>query len=176
MKCSKCQKTICRTKSQIAKSKSGNHFCSSSCSASFFNKLNPKRIAKMKCKTCSEKIRSDSIYCGNCYKKKHFLDDKTLSEATYNKTDNNRYTSIRKAARRIYLKSGRKKCCEECGYSLHFEVCHITDIPKHSPNTLIREINDISNLIALCRNHHWEFGNGHLKVDLEGLEPPTVEL
>lgn len=28
----------------------------------------------------------------------------------------------------------------------------------------ISDVNDPSNLVALCKNHHWEFDNGHLSL------------
>jgi len=165
MKCSNCGSLVKRMPSEIRKSKSGNSFCSKSCAAVFNNKKYPKRHRTRRCGVCNELVRSDSKYCSGCYRRKHYLEDKTLAEATANRKDNNRYTSIRQVSRKTYLKSDRPKCCAECGYSNHIEVCHIRDIPDFPPTALVREINDLSNLIALCPNHHWEFDNGLLEVN-----------
>jgi hypothetical protein len=165
MKCSNCQKPVEKTrhKSDVKKNKTGNVFCNRSCAATYNNKI-PKRKLKNQCPVCLKKIATRTKYCKDCYVKKHFLGDKTLAEATADRKDANRYCSIRQGARKAYLKSDKPQCCVECGYSLHFEVCHIVDIANHPLDTLIREINDLSNLVALCRNHHWEFDKGHLKL------------
>jgi predicted restriction endonuclease len=44
-----------------------------------------------------------------------------------------------------------------CGYDKHVDICHVVDIKAHSDETLISDINAITNLVALCKNHHWEF-------------------
>ena len=68
-------------------------------------------------------------------------------------------------ARKIYERSGKPKVCAACGYSYHVDICHIKDISKFEGTALIREINDLSNLVALCKNHHEEFDDGFLKLD-----------
>lgn len=74
-------------------------------------------------------------------------------------------TSIRNHASKIYFARGGKKQCAICGYSLHIEVCHRKPV-SHFPNhALISEINDFSNLIALCPNHHWELDNQLLLLE-----------
>lgn len=73
-------------------------------------------------------------------------------------------SDIRADARIAYEKSDRPKCCSICGYDKHYEVCHIKAVSDFSDDTPIPEINSISNLIALCPNHHWEFDNGILHI------------
>lgn len=166
MKCENCNNEVCRSPSQLKKSKSGYVFCSRSCAATLNNKNHPKRRFTRTCNICKNLIRADSKYCGICYKEKHYLNNKTLEEATQRrKNDNNRYNQIRQISRKNYLQSDRAKCCEICGYDKHIEICHIKDIASFSKTTLVSEINDPSNLIALCRNHHWEFDNDLLKID-----------
>lgn len=60
------------------------------------------------------------------------------------------------------MKSGLPQCCILCGYSKHIDVCHIKDISSFTNESLISEINDLNNLVALCKNHHWEFDHDHL--------------
>jgi len=165
MKCENCENEVNRLPSELKKSKSGHVFCSRSCAATFNNKKHPKRHLTKTCNMCKKLIRSDLKYCGECYRKKHFISHKTLEEAIKNRKDNNRYNQIRQISRKKYLESNRKKCCEVCGYDIHIEICHIKDISSFSKDSLISEINDLSNLIALCRNHHWELDNGHLKIE-----------
>jgi hypothetical protein len=69
---------------------------------------------------------------------------------------------IRRHACAAYLKSGKPMVCYECGYSTHVEICHITAVSEFPGNSLIGEINDPINLVALCPTHHWEFDNGLL--------------
>jgi 5-methylcytosine-specific restriction endonuclease McrA len=56
--------------------------------------------------------------------------------------------------------------CQSCGYSKHVEVCHIKPISEFANDTLISDINDITNLHILCPNCHWEFDNGLLNIGI----------
>ena len=59
----------------------------------------------------------------------------------------------------IYQNSNKPKQCICCNYDKHYEVAHIKAVSDFNDDTLISEINDIDNLIALCPNHHWEYDN-----------------
>jgi hypothetical protein len=72
---------------------------------------------------------------------------------------------IQKHAKRTLEKSGRKKQCAHCGYSLHVDTCHIKDVKDFPDTATVSEINSLDNLIYLCKNHHWEFDNGYLTKD-----------
>lgn len=74
------------------------------------------------------------------------------------------HSTIRQHSRKIYEKSNKPKICFVCGYDLHVDICHINDVQSFQDNITMKEINDITNLIALCKNHHWEFDNGYLKI------------
>lgn len=73
-------------------------------------------------------------------------------------------SSIRKNATDTYKNSDKPKCCLVCGYSKTYEVAHIKGVADFNGNSLISEINDISNLIALCPNHHWEYDNTDFNI------------
>lgn len=73
-------------------------------------------------------------------------------------------SAIRKDAQNIFNKSNKPKCCAICGYDKHIEVAHIKAVSDFENTTLVSEINNIDNLIALCPNHHWEYDNGLLKL------------
>lgn len=79
----------------------------------------------------------------------------------FNKYDNwqTARSSIQKYARIVYQNSNRPKYCICCGYDKHYEVAHIKAVSDFDDESLISEINDINNLIALCPNHHWEYDN-----------------
>lgn len=73
-------------------------------------------------------------------------------------------SSIRKDARSRYWSLQPDRCCAICGYTHHTEVAHIIPVSDFNDDTLISEINSISNLIGLCPNHHWELDNGILII------------
>lgn len=72
---------------------------------------------------------------------------------------------VRQHARKNYFKSDSPNCCIVCGYSKHIDVCHVKDISSFPKDALIKEINDLNNLIGLCKNHHWEFDKNLLSND-----------
>ena len=83
----------------------------------------------------------------------------------------NRYTqwqtarsTIQKNAKKIYDLSNKPKQCVVCGYDKYYEVAHIKAVSDFDDNTLITEINNIDNLIALCPNHHWEYDNADFDI------------
>lgn len=126
-------------------------FCSKTCSAIYTNKESPKRKKTKQCKLCSNLILSNYIYCSDCFKSKNTIKIKTTT------ANWGTMPYIRQHARKIYKKSGQPQHCIMCNYSLHFDVCHIKDIKQYEDGTPLTVINDISNLLALCKNHHWEF-------------------
>lgn len=73
-------------------------------------------------------------------------------------------SSIQKSARKIYMTSDKQQSCIVCGYDKHFEVAHIKAVSSFSGDSLISEINDVNNLVALCPNHHWEYDHGILDI------------
>lgn len=153
------------------KKTSNPKFCSKSCSAIVNNKV-PKR--KWKCKKCNlHKIKSSkwSRLCTSCYKPKmsYVSKYKTLGEMKlaipeFKYGHLQLHAVIREQSRRIFLNKGNYSC-QNCKYDKHIEVCHIKPVTSFSDNSLISEINHISNLIGLCPNCHWEFDNGLLNLN-----------
>lgn len=121
-------------------------FCSSSCAASFNNRK-PKRSRSKICRVCPALILSNEIHCDE---HKPRIDLRINSNQGKN-------ASVRSHARTTYSKSGRPYVCCLCGYSTHVDICHIKDIRTYTNGTLYSVVNDLSNLIPLCKNHHWEF-------------------
>jgi len=59
---------------------------------------------------------------------------------------------------------GLLKQCAICNYSMHVDACHRKAINSFPDDALIQEINNTTNLIGLCKNHHWEFDHGFLNI------------
>ncbi len=165
-------------------------FCNRRCAASFNNRENPKRrhVEKVSsCQRCGKEIPETVRQGGSYYLRKfcpecRYSDIQTKGEAFSNKQNRiNGHRYIREAARSVALGQGWVWCCKICGYTKLVEVCHIKPVQKFSDDTLLTEINSPSNLILLCRNHHWEFDHDKefRKTVLEklesagGVEPPT---
>jgi hypothetical protein len=72
---------------------------------------------------------------------------------------------VRQRARYTYRNSERPKYCVNCGYNKHYEVCHIRAINDFPLDATIATVNDLSNLVALCPNCHWEFDHNLLTID-----------
>ena len=117
-------------------------FCSRSCSASYNNKIAPKRKKKDKVL----KIRPSLSQTTK---------GELISKSTYK---SNAYGLIRFHARK-FVYQYKDKICEKCGYEKHTEVCHLIPIKDFTDNTLISSINSLENLIILCPNCHWEHDN-----------------
>lgn len=143
-------------------------FCSRSCAAIYNNKKQPKRKPESFCKDCGKPNTRSRTYCKDCWPKHATRDwsKVTIKELRGEGSANygGRYPVIRHLSRKWYKKSGRPMKCSVCGYSLHVEICHIKDVNKFDESTSIAEVNRLDNLVALCKNHHWEFDNNHLKL------------
>jgi hypothetical protein len=156
-----------KEKTQIARKKK---FCSRSCFVSYNNKLS-KTKPNNKCPFCGIKINRKSKTCT-----KHkglsinssdlFVFNKTKGQFKNEERNYQNWRSlITKMARRIYLLNNLPKFCAICGYDKTFDVCHIKAVSDFNDETIIGEINNITNLIALCPNHHWELDNGKLDIN-----------
>jgi 5-methylcytosine-specific restriction endonuclease McrA len=159
--CTNCTKKFERRQSWANKSK--NHFCSRSCSASYNNRKTPKRKAKVKpCPDCGSNFSGQNKYCSDC---NPLTKNKTIGDILDNHSchRSTAYSRVRQRARTIASGLGWKSC-KNCGYDKHIEVCHIKGISSFSLSAKIAEVNSPENLIPLCRNCHWEFDNGLLKL------------
>lgn len=116
-------------------------FCTHSCSAKYNNK---QKIPKKQITKQNELLDINNITKGILFAER----------------------SSWQSARSIIQKQARKRTalmkqeCFVCAYSTHIEVAHIKAVSSFSKETTIAEINNISNLILLCPNHHWEYDHG----------------
>jgi hypothetical protein len=132
-------------------STSNPKFCSRSCAASFNNKrpgVN-RRKPEGSCRDCSQPIHSSRLYCKSCRTKK-------LVTRTEN-SNLGRNPYVRNHARKLYIAAGRPLFCALCRYSTHVDICHIKDVRSYPVGTLYAVVNSQENILALCKNHHWEF-------------------
>ena len=157
-------------KTDFANPSKQSKFCTKSCAAVHNNKLFPKRKRLRKCKNCDNLVKSGHTFCETCTANKvHYgengpIEDRTLEEEVYLKKQKgaNRYNHIRQHAQRVMRDTPR--CCKNCNYSKHVEVCHIKAIRDFDLKTKIKDINSKENLILLCPNCHWELDNRFLTL------------
>lgn len=56
--------------------------------------------------------------------------------------------------------------CQVCSYCKHVDLAHVQAVCSFDKKTtLIKEINHPDNLFVLCKNCHWEFDTGLLKIE-----------
>ena len=193
--CLQCGKIIrIKENQQVAEVKK-KKFCDRSCASKYNNKKFPKRISKNVglCVKCGQTIIFKKLkkggynpkkYCALCLKAKKVevgnsiawhnfppLPIEEQSKAEVKRRNHNTRlwwgNRISKHSRKVYKASGKPYVCKQCGYSVHVDICHIRDIQDFPDTALVKEINDPDNLIALCKNHHWEFDHGLLKLSRE---------
>lgn len=154
--CTNCNKEFIMKRSETTKSKSGNNFCSKSCAAQYNNKNRARTIdTRKECPICGGPKHTQSITCLICSTNEWLA--RTISEVSS--------TSIRSIARSVYGKLGNRHC-ENCGYDSHIDVAHIKAIAIFDNAATMAEVNEIHNLVGLCRNCHWEFDHDMLSIKL----------
>ncbi len=164
VKCQCCDKLFNKFPKEIKKSQ--NHFCSRSCAAKINNKKFKKRKNVKNFCACGKEIHKHTITCLSCIKNKskEKWAKETIGDKIYDKHKYAKYAYIRFAAKSVAKENNMTKC-KNCGYEKHVEICHIKAIHTFPKETFISKVNDISNLIALCPNCHWEFDHGDLTFD-----------
>jgi hypothetical protein len=157
-------------------------FCDHSCSAQFNNRGTSRgpQLApppQLICKSCGADVPATRRKTGGYYRKK--LCDpclrkwrvenrgespigETTKGALFRRCKNwqSARSAIQKHARRVYKNSGAPMLCFLCMYNTHVDVAHRKPVSLFSDETLIRDINVLSNLAPLCPNHHWEYDAG----------------
>ncbi|RPI87931.1 MAG: HNH endonuclease [Chloroflexi bacterium] len=116
------------------------------------------------CKNCGSETSYRRSYCKYCdpTKPKDYRNTTIAEIRARSRYQANAW--IRKLARRVYNESGGLQYCSNCGYSKHFEVCHIQPIEAFPEETTMSIVNSLDNLIALCPNCHWELDHGALSL------------
>jgi hypothetical protein len=168
--CIFCGEVVVRAPGAVEES--GNVFCSQSCAAKYNNprraKLDPDTICK-----CGKKKHKKSKLCSECrpVKRRKGLNNHLksmtvgeLRELYKDKSSLSLAGKMRGYSREVYKKSDKPKHCTNCGYSKHYEVCHIKAIKTFPDTATLAEVHALDNLVALCPNCHWEFDNGLLDL------------
>ena len=126
----------------------------------------------IQCSRCSTLLikNQGKKLCSDCKNTKN-IQKLTLQEAKERYSNiHNRHSCIVQYSRKIYNASNKPKFCIICQYKIHYDVCHIKAINLFEESTLISEINNIDNLIAVCPNHHWEYNHKMMsELDLQKL-------
>lgn len=152
--CLCCQKPF--TKADYECRKSPRHFCSRSCSA---KTNNFGRVRTVKQKPVKEKKNRTT----------QEIKLLTLGELQAALAVKGKHTSWKNSQVRVYNRNWNRDLtklpCQRCKYSFHVELAHIKSLAEFSTGDLIKEINSPSNILVLCRNCHWEFDNGKLKLE-----------
>lgn len=168
--CTYCSKTFLKSRSNYLRS-SNLHFCSHLCSSQYHGANKPKK--EYFCKKCEVSlgvgwhIVGNRSLCDKCNTNIVKWDNVLLGDFRQRFKNTYQYHArIRSLARTIYIKSLLPKQCYHCHYSLHYEICHIKPIKDFVDTNTVADVNAISNLVALCPNCHWEFDNGHLKLNI----------
>jgi hypothetical protein len=168
MLCKQCQTLITRKLDPRVK----NHFCCRSCAAIYNNKLKPKRTKiTYHCSECGSKVfHKETKRCKKCQQGIATTDvvkQTTVGQIKELYRDKNKLAiaaKIRGYGKTVYNKSNKPKQCINCGYSKHYEVCHIKSIASFDDNATMAEVHSLDNLIALCPNCHWEYDHGLLEL------------
>jgi len=156
------------------KSTNNPKFCCHSCAATHNNKCFPKRSIEPhnKCISCGSRLlcsksQRKTDKCRKCYDQERMIHYgmKTKKESvdeSIKYAAKHKYEKIRQYGKRLAKHFGwNTNTCEQCGYDKHAELCHINPIADFPDETLVRDINDRSNVKFLCPNCHWELD--HLK-------------
>jgi hypothetical protein len=139
-------------------------FCSHSCAAAYSNARRERKQKPQKLHL--ERIKFARL--NTITKGELFAQSKSWQAAR---------STIQRHAVYVYNTSNKPRACKVCSYSRHIEVCHLKAVNRFSVATLISEINHPDNLVALCRNHHWELDHGVLNlVSVGRIELPTSSL
>jgi hypothetical protein len=160
---------ICLNCSQQFSSRQNNQkYCSDKCRNS--SSVRRYRAAHMKeCSVCGNRIRGDSTLCGACTRTGgRDLRQCTLADYQSMPSVAGKHPSWINSHVRSFARSWNshltKIPCQKCGYSKHVELCHIIPISQWPKTARLGDVNHQDNLLALCRNHHWEFDHKHLAL------------
>lgn len=138
-------------------------FCNRSCSAIYTNKQFPKRKYEGKACKCGKKINNNSKTCHNCkiIKTSNDYGNRLLKNCIGKGNARVKFSAIRAHARRLLELNNINKKCKYCNFN-YVDVCHIVPLSSYSESSLVKDFNNLENLIYLCPNHHTLLDRGEL--------------
>lgn len=142
-------------------------FCSKSCAAIYNGSRFPKRKLEIRnCKKCGKEIerqtwKDQSTSCKSCNPRFTNWTKVTLADLEASRY---KHARIRDVSRKAFIASGRAMKCIVCSYTNHVDVAHVKPVSEFSKDTSISDVNSLDNLVALCRNHHWELDHGKMSA------------
>ena len=153
-------------------------YCSLSCAASANNRIFPKGKNKPKsesrnrikrvCKWCNVFLGDGyhgSRTCVSCNKNIVDWSKVTVAEFKERCKGLRFHARIRSLARQEFKRSNQQLVCKKCNRERGTQVCHINPVSNFGSSSTIADINAITNLIALCPNHHWDLDHGFLELE-----------
>ena len=177
----KCNNTNCTNIFHTTVDNKNKRYCSRSCS----NSAEPRRKAvvnsyqisryqnkgiretiyiKPICLNCNQEHSRESSFCSTICKTEHRFKNTLLKNCYCNGAMANKYRVIRDSAKN-YSKHFIGTVCQNCGYNKHIEIAHIKPIKDFNENDTLWDVNNSTNLMALCPNCHWEFDSGNLTLE-----------
>lgn len=145
-------------------------FCGRSCSASYNNRMSPKRERKKRCSECGAPIISGRTTCSaSCLDQRRIRVQRKLTEEERRLSETNRGRECRRRlkARSIEYKGGK---CSVCGYDHCSNALEFHHIDKDSKDFSISEafarhmcwediVPELDKCILICLNCHREVHN-----------------
>lgn len=102
------------------------------------------------------------------------FEHKTIVEVLCKGNARTKYAQIRKSAGEKMRRLGVAYRCALCGFDIVVEVHHIKCIGSFPGTSLVADVNNLSNLIYLCPNHHAMVEKGLISlVEPVGIEPTS---
>ena len=142
-------------------------FCCKSHAATYNNKIYHKRSPIKRYCSCGKSFyptnNSSRRLCNDCQQYRNTstkYKNMTIKEYNDKSSVKHKHPSWKNSHIRSFNRQWNKdlhKVCEHCGYDKHVELCHIKPVSSFPETAMVSEVNDLTNLIALCPNCHWEF-------------------
>lgn len=154
-------------------------YCNTPFESKLYNKkacsqrcANRNRVSKWRIKTskpCSickiNLVLKESTTCKDCHFSGRIKDWSSYTLQDMQELDSYQISArVRQDARKVYAQSKLPRECKICKYNNHIEIHHIQQIKSFPKSTKIGVINNLSNLVPLCRNHHWEVENDFIQL------------
>lgn len=137
-------------------------FCGRSCSSIVKVAGRKKTSANRRCKICGDDFEINRG-SNNRFSGRRRCDNCTLAAVSkttkgeLRRRNKNWRATIQGHARDCFVESGLTLQCVVCQYRIHADVCHVKPVCEFADTEEVSAINCINNLVALCKNHHWEY-------------------